>query len=621
MKPNDFVWLHPASQHRQIMLSRPTVSPNIVRWNNIALPGKSRRSDKSPPLVKIPLLAALFTGLFTIAFAGGVIAEQNITAAAEPVSDNNYLVLGSFAKRANALSEVNRITEITSLEVLLMESTAEEYNYYRLLIGPISEFDESFYRTLAAEAGIKAPWMMRNVRIGQQKAPRPNTRQPSRGEVEPRAVTAQKSYSLEIKATSKTNKITLGQSTQNTLPGNPSFNLASLSGKNSNGKNSYAKTSSTISTSNFTGYIKSFAVAQGEISSDVLNVPTTYQSQNAVRLMWENFSGNQIIQIHYEISPVFLSRQQPIDSPTFNIVGDTYRLVDISSSLSSSDSKNQVYQNLDRLNIQFQFDHGDLTIGRQAISFGSARIINPTDIFLPFDVQTFNQEYRAGVDAIRYQTPLGELGEIDVGLVLGKDAKPENSAAFLQIRGNHNGKDLQMALTRFAEQTMLGAGIQTAIGDIGFWFEIANVWGDIDYLRTSTGFDYAFSENTFAMIEYHYNGAGAKDPAEYLQLLGTIPYQRGGVFLLGQEYIIPSLSFQISPLWNLAVQGIYNLTDDSAFLSLTAQYNLAENFYTDVGYYHFLGDKITLVAPGIPTLRSEYGTNPDVIYASLRFYF
>ena len=192
----------------------------------------------------------------------------------------------------------------------------------------------------------------------------------------------------------------------------------------------------TAADSNFTGYIKSFAVAQNEIHSSFLTQKKTYQLQSSVRLMWEKFgadtsagrtsAGRTVWQIHYELSPVLFSQGQGLTSRTFTIIGDSYRLTDLQNSLSGKTSKNQIYQNLDRFNVQWQFAQGDLTIGRQAISFGSARIINPTDIFLPFNVQTFNQEYRTGVDAIRYQAPLGELGEFDMGLVLGEDGKAEN---------------------------------------------------------------------------------------------------------------------------------------------------------------------------------------------------
>jgi hypothetical protein len=372
---------------------------------------------------------------------------------------------------------------------------------------------------------------------------------------------------------------------------------------------------------NFAGYMKSFAVAQDEISAGPFNIDRTYQSQSALRLMWERFGSKAVWQLHYELSPVLVSRQLALTSPTFAQVDDSYRLTDIDSSLSDSDEKHQVYQNLDRFNVQFQFSHGDLTIGRQAITFGSARIINPTDVFLPFDVRTFNTEYRVGVDAIRYQSPMGELGELDVGVILGDNADSDNSAMFLQMRGNVAGKDLQLAVSRFARQNMIGAGVQTSLGDFGFWTELAAVSGDKDYLRTSLGVDYAFTSTTFMQIEYHYNGAGSKEPNDYLTTAMTTPYQRGGVFLLGRHYLIPALSIQASPLWSVGIQGIFNVDDQSAFLSASAVYNVAEDFYMDFGYYHFTGDSLSSSLTQPVQINSEYGASPNVLYASLRFYF
>ena len=378
----------------------------------------------------------------------------------------------------------------------------------------------------------------------------------------------------------------------------------------------------TLAEINISGYAKSFAVAQDNLDNDLFQAPEIYQSQNSARIMLEGFSGRAVWQVHYELSPVFVSSALAVDLTTFNVVSENYRLTDIQTSLTDDpNEKNQVYQNLDRLNVQLQLDQGDLTIGRQAISFGSARIINPTDIFLPFDVRTFNTEYRTGVDAVRFQKPMGELGEIDVGIVLGEDADADNSAAFLQLRGNYNGKDLQFAVIEYAKQTLVGFGIQTAIGNFGFWFEAANVDGDESYIRVSTGMDYAFTEHIFGQLEYHYNGAGSDDSEDYLAQLSSLPYQKGGIFLLGEDYLMPSVSMQLSSLLTVSAQAIINLSDDSAFASVTAQYNIAENFYMDFGYYHFSGDDLSITPVGAPEFQSEYGPNPDTLYTSIRYYF
>jgi hypothetical protein len=122
-------------------------------------------------------------------------------------------------------------------------------------------------------------------------------------------------------------------------------------------------------------------------------------------------------------------------------------------------------------------------------------------------------------------------------------------------------------------------------------------------------------------IEYHYNGAGSNDHNDYLSNLSATPYQRGGVFLLGENYLMPSFTVQLSSLWFVATQVIYNLDDNSAFLSVSAEYNIAENFYMDFGYYHFSGDEFSLTETGLPKLDSEYGSNPSTLFASIRYYF
>lgn len=367
----------------------------------------------------------------------------------------------------------------------------------------------------------------------------------------------------------------------------------------------------------FAGYLKTFAVAQDRIDLGAARTDRLYQSQSSMRLMWDVFEGDTVFQLHYEATPVLSSKPPAFDTATFASAG-AWRLTDLKADL-AHDGRQVVTQNLDRLNVQFRLPAGDLTIGRQPITFGMARVINPTDVFLPFDVRTFNQEYRFGVDAIRFQHPFGQLSEVDTGIILGDGANADTSAAFVQIRTNVNGKDLHLALTRFAGQSLVGGGIQTSFGGFGFWAEVASVTGDEDYVRFSTGFDYALTENLYAMAEYHYNGAGTSDPARYPGLAATAPYRVGGVFLLGKHYLIPAVTWQASPLVSVSLQSLLNLSDHSSFTSLAATWNITENAYVDLGIYNFTGagirSSLTLV-PG-----SEYGASPTTLYTSLRYYF
>lgn len=384
-------------------------------------------------------------------------------------------------------------------------------------------------------------------------------------------------------------------------------------------------------TLDFSGYIKSFAVAQSAIEIESLppeldDFHASYQSQNSLRLMANAFTNDNIAwQLHYEVTPVFFSRSADgnfFSDPTLASAGNTYRATDIKSTLGGDASKQVMYQNLDRANVQFNLESGDLTIGRQVISLGSARMINPTDVFVPFKVTTLNQEYRTGIDMVRFQKPLGELSELDMGLVLGEGGKRENSAVFVKGQGNWQGSDIALTAIRFAEQSLLGIGFESSIGNFGTWFETAWVWGDDNYNRTSLGLDYSFSTNVFGQIEYHYNGAGGNDAENYVELADTAAYKKGGVFLLGQQYIMPSLSWTATPLLSLSVSALYNFTDSSSFVDISGSYSLSDEMGMDFGIYVFQGDRLSFTpSPPNITLQSEYGSNSDLAYISWRYYF
>ena len=376
---------------------------------------------------------------------------------------------------------------------------------------------------------------------------------------------------------------------------------------------------------NFSGYLKSYNVWQDSTKTPAFQSDAQLQSQNSIRLNLQGFGEtggvNSVWQVHYETSPIIASGESGIDPGTLSSSEGRWRLTDIRASLGEETPKHRILQNLDRFNLQLNFGSGDLTIGRQAISFGAARFINPTDVFLPFDVRTFNTEYRTGIDAIRFQRPFGQLGELDFGLILGPDGKAENSAAFAQIKTNLGGSDFHATAIRFAEQNLLGIGVQSSLADFGTWFEAARVNGQQDYWRASMGLDYSFSESTLASVEYHFNGAGSDNPSNYFNLLSQTPFTLGGVFLLGKNYLIPAVSIQLSALISAGIQGVLNLDDHSTYTSVTLSYNVKEDLYLGAGYYHFSGSKLTLSPLGNPVLNSEYGSNPDNLFVSINYYF
>lgn len=388
----------------------------------------------------------------------------------------------------------------------------------------------------------------------------------------------------------------------------------------------------------YSGYLKSYALVQDEI--DIENSPQqfdeSFQSQNALRLMASGFTENSgNIEIHYEVQPVYYSETSQINDngglgSTFSSGSNRYRYKDLDASINNDPIGEGdhivVWQNLDRLNYQYGNDYGDFTVGRQVVSFGSARFINPTDIFIPFNIQTLNQEYRAGIDALRYQADLGDFAILDTGLIIGEDGKKENSAAFLRGKNSVNGNDIEAMFIKLDDSWLFGGGIERALGDFGFWFETAYMKMDNpdinSYWRSSIGSDYALNESVILMLEYHYNSAGSSDPDDYLQLLSQEPYQKSGIFLLGKHYLIPAISWIATPLINVNASSFFNMSDQSVFLNLSSEVNWSDNLYSDFGTYISYGDGLKYQsATQALNFGSEFGSYPLSLYASLRYYF
>ena len=287
-----------------------------------------------------------------------------------------------------------------------------------------------------------------------------------------------------------------------------------------------------------------------------------------------------------------------------------------------------IYHNLDRAAVQFSTDFADISIGRDAIAWGAARIINPTDVVAPFNYDQLDTEDRVGVDAVRIRIPVGILGEVDTGYIFGTNFDFDKSAIFFRTQLNAAETDFSILLLEFQRDLLVGLDIARGIGGAGFWLETAYVFTDPfddgriasdDYLRTSFGLDYSFSGETYAFIEYHFNGAGTNKPDNFLTNLDHSAYTRGGVYLLGVHYLAPGISHQLTPLIGISGQMLFNLSDPSTWIAPQIAYNIAEDIHLSVGGFISLGKRPE--DDDLTQLPSEFGSYPNLFFSSFRVYF
>jgi hypothetical protein len=393
------------------------------------------------------------------------------------------------------------------------------------------------------------------------------------------------------------------------------------------------------------GYFKNYSLAldQPKIanSSEISQQPIQGLVTNRLRLNLSDSISHQIVlTLAYDFSPRVQDKslfgQQELN---LGLKTQAYRAADLDSRLypaaGDSVSSFAVFQNLDRAFFTITTKFMDIYVGRQAIAWGSARVINPTDVLGPFTFDQLDVEDRLGVDAVRVRMPLGLMSELDAGYAFGHDFKFENSAFFLRSKLHYHNNDVSLLTVDFQENLMLGADLARSIGGAGFWLESAYVLvgalnSDLrnqrqDYFRSSLGLDYSLRNGTYLFIEYHFNQAGTVKPEDYLVNTGKTAYQEGSVYLLGKHYLAPGISYPLTPLLTLSGQALINLTDPSVFVMPQAEYNLAEDIYLSAGAYLGLGKNPEyLIGYGsgpFLKLRSEFGSYPGFYFFSFRIYF
>ncbi|MEW6714790.1 MAG: hypothetical protein AB1306_06845, partial [Nitrospirota bacterium] len=345
------------------------------------------------------------------------------------------------------------------------------------------------------------------------------------------------------------------------------------------------------------GYIKNFLIltdTQDDASAEVLS---------RLRLRLDiAVAESSSIEFAYELLPWLKESNAAFKEASAGTVSLPYRAFDLEDMIypedETSGSSFLLAQNLDRLFLTVKTPSYDLYIGRQPVAFGSARVINPTDIIAPFTYNTIAKEELMGVDAVRIKKPIADMGELDIGLVFGDDFKPKESAAFLRLKTYKLKTDITFMAMLFRENLLASIDIARSIGDAGAWLEAAQVFAngvddyssDGNYFRLSIGSDYSFTDKSYAYIEYHYNGAGEERKESYGLSPSVTAYTEGAVYLLGKHYLAPGFTYEIMPLLSFSGNALINLNDRSLLLSPVLEYSMRQDVYADVGAFIGAGD-------------------------------
>ncbi len=377
------------------------------------------------------------------------------------------------------------------------------------------------------------------------------------------------------------------------------------------------------------GYVRSITGIQ-DLGYDIPTLPgvpaTAAQSgfhSEVGRVKWLVSGDHWRLEIHDRLQARVTS-QAGDQVVGFGVSTVPDRLVDLSSDFIDRD-RLHVWHDVDRLSLSVFTDAVDVTLGRQAITWGTAAIFPVADLwshFAPFEQET---EEKPGVDAVRALFYPAEGLEVDA--VAAYRGSADDASAGVRGTLSLPGADVWAGAGKFWREAIIMAGFAVLGDETKLRLEAAFPWyldgGDAQRPRITAGVDWI--RGTLVLTgEYHYNGIGAAVAADYARLAADPRVLRGETYYLGRHYLgaLASWSPDVENRLTLATSALVNLGDGSAALTPVATYDMGQATRLSLGALLSSGEPPTFqIQPPAVRFGSEFGAYGSALFTMLSVYF
>ena len=338
-----------------------------------------------------------------------------------------------------------------------------------------------------------------------------------------------------------------------------------------------------------------------------------------VRLKWQLEGGSGSVgsgtrwrvDVHDRLQLRVNSAEAGSQPVGFGVSAVPDRLVDLETTLVEEPGLRS-WHDLDRLSLSIYTDAADITIGRQAITWGVSGVFPVADLWAQFSPFELDTEEKPGIDAVRVLTyPLPGL-ELDA-VVADRGPAEDLSAG---VRGTYGlaDADVWAGAGKFWREIIAMGGVTFLLDETKLRLEAAFPWdldsGEALNPRATAGVDWIRGDLTLTG-EYHYNGIGTPD-GDYLTTLQDPRVQRGETYYLGRHYVggVVSWSPDVENRLSLVLNVLGNLEDPSAAITPLLSYDLGQATRISVGGLLSLGEApyFETLPPSFPTEFGAYGT-------------
>lgn len=301
---------------------------------------------------------------------------------------------------------------------------------------------------------------------------------------------------------------------------------------------------------------------------------------------------------------------------------------------------------VDRLNVKLTLPKADITIGRQAITFGKAYFWNPLDEFLPFDARQIDRDYKAGVDAVRIDIPRGQFSGVSLVAAFGRELTPAGtyrygdqafaaswygSAAIARYFTTVHGWDAAGQVGKVYGGYEVGGGATGEIAHVEVRGEAAYTWampslqlpfplsGSLinDHFEAVAGVGKRFENTLWIELEHFHNGAG--DPQNLDAAL--VRFASGATLNLGREITGITASYDVLPIVTGQIAALHSWSDGSSQLQPTVSYSVSDNSDLIAGLTVGIGPASGRSDTSVTHLKSEFGSFPRAYFVEFKWYF
>jgi hypothetical protein len=261
---------------------------------------------------------------------------------------------------------------------------------------------------------------------------------------------------------------------------------------------------------------------------------------------------------------------------------------------------------VERLYADFYTSFADIRVGRQALNWGSALGLNPTDLFAEVLVAEPWRE-RRGVNAIRANFPVGDRHQVVAVVAIDDDFREGR----IGLRPTVNFLETDISLVASADtegEIFTGLDLKGQLG-VGWWLEGGVVLEEELEPQVAAGLDYSFAlmDGLQLALQYSYDATGVEDPFFYQlsdrgQLLLPLPEcdaieelqaltgDREQRFTIGQHYGMGVGQLSLNESWQVSATVLTNLEDQSTLAIPGLTWSPGDRWTVDGGAQLLLGE-------------------------------